>query len=54
MMCCQLYAEKYPESFDPRLPNEEVYTGDRMLTDKIAVGNQMISVGKLILSPNAK
>ena len=47
----KLYAEKYPESFDPRLPNEVVYTGNRMLTDKIAVGNQMISVGKLILSP---
>ncbi len=47
----KIYAEKYPESFDPRLPNEVVYTGNRMLTDKIAVGNQMISVGKLILSP---
>jgi len=47
----KIYAEKYPESFDPRLPNEVVYTGNRMLTDNIAVGNQMISVGKLILSP---
>lgn len=45
------YAEKYPESFDPGLPKEVVYTGNRMVTEKIPIGNQMISVGKLILSP---
>ena len=45
------YAEKYPESFEPHLPKEVVYTGPRKLTDLIAVGNQEISVGKLILSP---
>ncbi|MDO8365401.1 MAG: AIR synthase-related protein [Saprospiraceae bacterium] len=47
----KVYAEKYPESFDPRLPNEVVYTGNRLVTEKISVGNQNISVGKLILSP---
>lgn len=45
------YASKYPESFDPRLPDEVVYTGNRLVTDKVKVGNQEISVGKLILSP---
>ncbi len=47
----KIYAEKYPESFDPRLPNEVVYTGNRLVTEKVSVGNQEISVGKLILSP---
>jgi len=47
----KMYAEKYPESFDPRLPDEVVYTGNRLLTEKISVENQEISVGKLILSP---
>ncbi len=46
-----VYAEKYPESFDPRLPREVVYTGNRLVTDKVSAGNQEISVGKLILSP---
>jgi phosphoribosylformylglycinamidine cyclo-ligase len=45
------YAQRYPESFDPALPNDVVYTGNRKLTDKIAVGDQSITVGKLILSP---
>jgi phosphoribosylformylglycinamidine cyclo-ligase len=47
----KVYAEKYPESYDPRLPNEVVYTGNRLVTEKISIGNQEISVGKLILSP---
>ncbi len=47
----KIYAEKYPESFDPRLPNEVVYTGNRLVTDNVSVGNQELSVGKLILSP---
>ena len=45
------YAEKYPESFDPRLPGEVVYTGNRLVTDHVTVDNQNISIGKLILSP---
>ena len=47
----KIYAEKYPESFDPRLPNEVVYTGNRLVTETVSVGNQEISIGKLILSP---
>ncbi len=47
----KVYAEKYPESFDPRLPQEVVYTGNRLVTEKVSIGKQEISVGKLILSP---
>lgn len=47
----KVYAEKYPESFDPRLPDSVVYTGNRTLTEQIRIGNQDITVGKLILSP---
>jgi phosphoribosylformylglycinamidine cyclo-ligase len=45
------YAEKYPESFDPALPDDVVYTGKRDLKDTISIGEQSITVGKLILSP---
>ncbi|MBL7780236.1 MAG: phosphoribosylformylglycinamidine cyclo-ligase [Saprospiraceae bacterium] len=51
----KIYAEKYPESFDPRLPDSVVYTGNQQLTNQIEVpgaqGTQQIPVGKLILSP---
>ena len=46
------YAEKYPESFDPEVPREVVYTGSRSLTETIDLGNgQTITAGKLVLSP---
>jgi phosphoribosylformylglycinamidine cyclo-ligase len=45
------YAAQYPESFDPRLPAEVVYTGQHRLTDTVMVDGQPIPVGKLILSP---
>lgn len=42
-------AEKYPESYDPDLPRELIYTGKYKLTDKIeGLG---IDAGKLLLSP---
>lgn len=42
-------AEKYPESYDPNVPNELIYSGKKRLTDKIeSLG---IDAGKLILSP---
>ena len=48
----KVYAEKYPESFDPALPSDVVYTGNRTLTEMVQVpGNQSVTVGKLILSP---
>ena len=43
-------AEKYPESFDPRLPKEVVYTGTKKLTDPVPEIEGM-TMGKLVLSP---
>lgn len=40
---------KYPESFDPHMPTELVYTGNYRLTD--SVKNLDIDAGKLVLSP---
>jgi len=42
-------AEKFPESFDPAVPDELVYSGSKKLTDDI-VGSP-INAGKLVLSP---
>jgi phosphoribosylformylglycinamidine cyclo-ligase len=42
-------AEKYPESFDPSVPNDLVYSGNKKLTDEIA--GLGIDAGKLVLSP---
>jgi phosphoribosylformylglycinamidine cyclo-ligase len=40
---------KYPESFDPSVPEDLVYSGSKNLTDKIE--NSPIDAGKLVLSP---
>lgn len=42
-------AGKYPESFDPDVPGELVYSGQTKLTD--AVEDAPIDAGKLVLSP---
>jgi phosphoribosylformylglycinamidine cyclo-ligase len=53
-------AKKYPESFDPALPENVVYTGGLNLTDKIEVSyrdlhakmiTENIDAGRLVLSP---
>jgi len=53
-------AKKFPESFDPALPESVVYTGGLNLTDKIEVTykdqnsktiTEKIDAGKLVLSP---
>jgi len=42
-------ARKYPESFDPDVPEELIYSGNRSLTESIeSVG---LDAGKLVLSP---
>lgn len=41
--------EKYPETFDPLLPNDVTYTGSKTLTEKAGVEN--LDYGKLLLSP---
>jgi phosphoribosylformylglycinamidine cyclo-ligase len=45
------YAIEYPESFNPLIPVEAVYTGQSKLTDYITINNQKIEVGELLLSP---
>lgn len=42
-------AEKYPESFDPSIPSDVVYTGSRKLTEKEPETG--MTYGKLLLSP---
>lgn len=45
-----LYAQKYPESFDPSLDKDLVYSGSKMLTDPVE-GTDGTDAGKLVLSP---
>lgn len=42
-------AEKYPESYDPSVPEELVYSGNTKLTD--AIDESPLDAGKLVLSP---
>lgn len=42
-------ADKYPESFDPSVPSDLVYSGGKQLTDE--VDGSPIDAGKLVLSP---
>lgn len=43
------YAFRYPESFDDRIPDPLVYTGNKNLTDPSEIPG--VNIGKLILSP---
>lgn len=45
----KVLAEKYPESFDPSVPEDLVYSGSKKLTDSIE--NTPLDAGKLVLSP---
>ncbi|PCJ62857.1 MAG: phosphoribosylformylglycinamidine cyclo-ligase [Planctomycetota bacterium] len=42
------YAEKYPESFSPTIPSENVFRGKYKLEDKL---NEAMTVGEALLSP---
>ncbi len=44
-----IYASKYPESYEPSIPAELIYSGKYKLTDNIPGVNQ--DMGKLVLSP---
>ena len=43
------YASKYPESFDPSIAADLVYSGSYQVTDSLAATD--VNVGKLVLSP---
>ena len=45
----KMLAEKYPESYDPSISEELVYSGTKKLTEELAHNNS--DVGKLVLSP---
>lgn len=45
----KIYADKYPESFDPAVDSELVYSGKYKLTDQPA--GLPLSMGKMVLSP---
>lgn len=45
-------AQKFPESYDPEVPESLIFSGSKGLTDLIDIGNgQQIPAGKLVLSP---
>ncbi|MBD3748756.1 MAG: phosphoribosylformylglycinamidine cyclo-ligase [Sphingobacteriales bacterium] len=45
-------AEKFPESYDPAVPFELVFSGKKSLTDLIKIDeNLSVTAGKLVLSP---
>jgi phosphoribosylformylglycinamidine cyclo-ligase len=44
-----MYRKKYPESYDPMVPEDLVYSGTKKLTDPSAVPG--VDIGKLVLSP---
>lgn len=45
----KLYAQKYPETFDPSVPLDLVYSGSYKVTDTIE--GTPVNMGKLVLSP---
>ncbi len=50
-------AEKYPESYDPAVPYELIFSGNKKLTDEVEIPETVgadqssVSAGKLVLSP---
>jgi phosphoribosylformylglycinamidine cyclo-ligase len=44
-----VYREKYPETFDPAVPEELVYAGKHLVTDRLP--GVELNVGKMVLSP---
>jgi phosphoribosylformylglycinamidine cyclo-ligase len=45
-------AQKYPECYDPAVPQELIYSGSKNLSDLIKVNDELsVSAGKLVLSP---
>lgn len=47
-----VYRKKYPESYDPAIPAELIYSGSHLLTENLDIGNgQTMTAGQLVLSP---
>ncbi len=45
------YADKYPETFEPKLNSEVVYIGKNRVEDQLIVNGERLTIGKLLLSP---
>jgi len=44
-------ADKYPESYDPAIPYDLIFSGSKKLTDLVDIGNGLaVTAGKLVLS----
>lgn len=46
-----MYADMYPETYNPHIPEDLVYSGSKKLTDTLMIDGVEHSIGKLILSP---
>ncbi|MDF2430453.1 MAG: phosphoribosylformylglycinamidine cyclo-ligase [Mucilaginibacter sp.] len=45
-------AQKYPESYDPAIPLDLIFSGSKKLTDPVTINNnESVTAGKLVLSP---
>lgn len=47
----KIYADQYPETFEPTLRNEVVYIGKSKLVDSLSIEGVDYPIGKLLLSP---
>ncbi len=47
----KIYRDKYPETYAGGTPLEYVYSGSKNLTDEIEINGQVMTIGKLVLSP---
>ena len=45
------YKAHYPESYDPKTPEEVIYIGHRKLTEEVEIGGSYYETGALVLSP---
>ncbi|MBK8700351.1 MAG: phosphoribosylformylglycinamidine cyclo-ligase [Saprospiraceae bacterium] len=46
-----IYRTKYPETFDPSMPQDLCYSGKRQVEELVTVNDSQIPLGKLVLSP---
>lgn len=47
----KIYREKYPESYAPETDPAFIYSGKRLLTEKIDTGEGIMDLGRFVLSP---
>lgn len=45
------YAEKYPESYAPEIPTDQVYVGPYQLTDTVDIDGRSYEIAELLLAP---